>query len=205
MCGKGMNMMKVCGRMLSEARLEKIGAYQSTKGQFTIKYFIFREIGKIPCVVQIFPVLYLNSLCFPCLEKLITKFPVFPVWLPSCYFVCVCAVIFSVCVYVPLYVKEGLKVVSFLLNEVLVKISNYLNTYLSLSCRCSMAISSCFVVWMVACQEYHQVIGWAIIRKNMTLQTWLKFLTNFCFYLLFKMQYNKSQACLQVEGTICKW
>ena len=23
MCGKGMNMMKVCGKMLSEARLEK--------------------------------------------------------------------------------------------------------------------------------------------------------------------------------------
>ena len=43
-------------------------------GQFTIKYFIFRIIWKIPCVVQISPVLYLNSLCFPCLEKVITKF-----------------------------------------------------------------------------------------------------------------------------------
>ena len=29
-----------------------------------------------PCVVQMFPVLYFNSLCFPCLEKLITKFPI---------------------------------------------------------------------------------------------------------------------------------
>ena len=53
------------------------------KGQFTIKYLICREIWKIPCVVQIFPVLYLNSLCFPCLEKVITKFSIFPVpWPP---------------------------------------------------------------------------------------------------------------------------
>ena len=53
------------------------------KGEFTIKYFIFREIWKIPYVVKIFPVLDLNSLYFPCLEKLTTKFPVFPVpWPP---------------------------------------------------------------------------------------------------------------------------
>ena len=53
------------------------------KEQFTTKYLIFREIWKIFCVVQIFPVLYLNSLCFPCLEKVITRFPVFPVpWPP---------------------------------------------------------------------------------------------------------------------------
>ena len=59
--------------------MKKIEVHQSMKGQFTVKYFIFREIWKIPCVVQIFPVLHLNSLCFPCLEKVITKFPVFPV------------------------------------------------------------------------------------------------------------------------------
>ena len=72
----------------SEAR-KKIGVHQLMKGQFTVKYLIFREI---PCVVQIFPVLFLNSLYFPCLEKLMTEFPVslsgkiddripcFPVW-----------------------------------------------------------------------------------------------------------------------------
>ena len=65
----------------SEAR-KKLGIHQSMKGQFTLKYLIFREIWKTPCVVQIFPVLYLNSLCFPCLEKVITKFPVFPVLWP---------------------------------------------------------------------------------------------------------------------------
>ena len=76
-------MLKVCGKMLSEARLEKIGVHQSMNGQFTPKYFIFREIWKIPCVVQLFSVLCLNSLCFSCLEKVITKFPVFPVpWPP---------------------------------------------------------------------------------------------------------------------------
>ena len=36
----------------------------------------------MPCAIQIFPVLYLNALCFPCLEKFITKFPVFPVLWP---------------------------------------------------------------------------------------------------------------------------
>ena len=56
-----MNMMEVCGKMWSEARLEKIGLHQLMKRQFTIKYLIFREIWKIPCVVQIFPVLYQNS------------------------------------------------------------------------------------------------------------------------------------------------
>ena len=55
------------------------------KGKFTINYLIFREIRKIACVDPIFPVLYLNSLCFPCLEKLITKFPVFPVPWPPWY------------------------------------------------------------------------------------------------------------------------
>ena len=66
----------------SKAR-KKFRVHQSMKGKFTTKYLIFREIWKIPCVVQIFPVLYLNSLCFPCLEKLITKFPVFPVPWPA--------------------------------------------------------------------------------------------------------------------------
>ena len=83
--GKSMNMIKGCGKMPSKVRLEKNGVHQSMNGQFTIKYLIFREIWKIPCVGQIFPMLYLNSLCFPCLEKLITKFPVFPVLWPPCY------------------------------------------------------------------------------------------------------------------------
>ena len=80
MCGKSMKMMKVCGKMPSKVRLEKNWGFL---GQFTIKYLIFREIWKIPCVFHIFPVLYLNSPCFPCQEKLIIKFPVFPVpWPP---------------------------------------------------------------------------------------------------------------------------
>ena len=37
-----------------------------------------------PCVSKIFPVLQQNSLCFPCLEKVRTKFPVFPVPWPPC-------------------------------------------------------------------------------------------------------------------------
>ena len=36
-----------------------------------------------PCVSKFFPVSEQNSLCFPCLEKVRTKFPVFPVpWPP---------------------------------------------------------------------------------------------------------------------------
>ena len=78
MCRKGLDMMKVCGKMLSKVRREKNGVHQSTKGQFTIKYLIFREIWKIPCVVQIFrvvpkfPVFSLSGKsdnkipCFPC-------------------------------------------------------------------------------------------------------------------------------------------
>ena len=64
MCRECIKMMKACGKMPSKAWLNKFGVHQSMKGQFTIKYFIFREIWKISCVVQIFPVLYLNSL-FP--------------------------------------------------------------------------------------------------------------------------------------------
>ena len=78
-----MNMMNVCGKMLSKVRLQNIGVHQLMKVKFTIKYLIFRKILKIPCVFQVFPVLYLNSLCFPSLEKLMTKFTVVPVpWLP---------------------------------------------------------------------------------------------------------------------------
>ena len=90
-----MNMMKVCGKMLSKVRLEKIlGTSVDERAiyykilNFTIKYLIFRETWKIPYVVKIFPVLYLNSLCFPCLEKLITKFPVFPGPWPTWSIVC---------------------------------------------------------------------------------------------------------------------
>ena len=42
----------------------------------TEKYF--------PCVSEFFPVSKQNSLCFPCLEKVRTKFPVFPVPWPPC-------------------------------------------------------------------------------------------------------------------------
>ena len=48
---------------LSEAR-KKIGVHQLMKGQFTIKYLMFREIWKIPYVVP--------------------KLPVFPVPWPPC-------------------------------------------------------------------------------------------------------------------------
>ena len=37
-----------------------------------------------PCVSKTFPVLQQNSLCFPCLEKVRAKFPVFPVPWPPC-------------------------------------------------------------------------------------------------------------------------
>ena len=43
--------------------------------KYSKKYF--------PCVSKTFPVLQQNSLCFPYLEKVRTKFPVFPV--PPCY------------------------------------------------------------------------------------------------------------------------
>ena len=77
MCGKRMNLMKVCGKMLNEARLEKIGV-QVNERVIYYKYLNFKEVWKIPCVVKNFPVLYLNSPCFPCLEKVMTKFSVFP-------------------------------------------------------------------------------------------------------------------------------
>ena len=37
-----------------------------------------------PCVSKFFPVSEQNSLCFTCLEKVRTKFPVFPVPWPPC-------------------------------------------------------------------------------------------------------------------------
>ena len=43
-----MNMMKVCGKIPSEARLEKNCCTSVNE------YLLFREIWKIPCVVQIF-------------------------------------------------------------------------------------------------------------------------------------------------------
>ena len=46
--------------------------------KYSQKYF--------PCVSKTFPVLQQNSLCFPCLEKVRTKFPVFPVPWPPCFF-----------------------------------------------------------------------------------------------------------------------
>ena len=59
-------MMKVGGKMPSKMRLEKIGIYQSMKGQFIIKYLNSHK----------FPVFSLSG-------KIDTKFPVFPVpWTP---------------------------------------------------------------------------------------------------------------------------
>ena len=56
----------------------------------TVKYFpcvyIFPCVTKkyFPCVSKFFPVSKQNSLCFPCLENVRTKFPVFPVPWPPC-------------------------------------------------------------------------------------------------------------------------
>ena len=67
-----MSMVKVCGKMPSVARLEKIGVYKSMKEEFTIKYLIFREIWKNSCVVPKFPMFSLSGKidnqipCFPC-------------------------------------------------------------------------------------------------------------------------------------------
>ena len=44
--------------------------------KYSQKYF--------PCVSKTFPVLQQNSLCFPCLEEVRTKFSVFPVPWPPC-------------------------------------------------------------------------------------------------------------------------
>ena len=57
--------MKICGKK----HVFYINEYNQ-------KYF--------PCVSKTFPVLQKNSLCFPCLEKVRPKFPVFPVPWPPC-------------------------------------------------------------------------------------------------------------------------
>ena len=49
--------------MLSEVRLEKNWGASVDGRVIYYKYLIFGEIWKIHRVVQIFPVLYLNSLC----------------------------------------------------------------------------------------------------------------------------------------------
>ena len=56
-----------------------IGVHKSMKGQFTRFFLNFREIWKIPCVVQIFRVVP-KSPMFPCLENVITK-----IWHISCF------------------------------------------------------------------------------------------------------------------------
>ena len=77
MCGENMNTIKVCGKMPRGARI-KIGVHQLMKGQFTIKYLIFREIWKFPYVVQIVPVLYLNYPVFSMSGKIDNQIPCFP-------------------------------------------------------------------------------------------------------------------------------
>ena len=51
-------------------------------------FFYINEYNQkyFPCVSKTFPVLQQNSLCFPCLEKVRSKFPVFPVPWPPCSF-----------------------------------------------------------------------------------------------------------------------
>ena len=46
----------------------------------TVKYFPCVTEKYFPYVSKFFPVSKQNSLCFPCLEKVRTKFPVFPVF-----------------------------------------------------------------------------------------------------------------------------
>ena len=66
--------------MLSKARLKNFEICKEKHvfciNKYSQKYF--------PCVSKTFPVLQQNSLCFPCLEKVRTKFPVFPVPWPPC-------------------------------------------------------------------------------------------------------------------------
>ena len=47
-------------------------------------FAVINTVQNIFSVSKIFPVLQQNSLCFPCLEKVRTKFPVFPVPWPPC-------------------------------------------------------------------------------------------------------------------------
>ena len=71
-------MMKVFGKMQSEARLEKNWCLSVNERAIYYKILHFGEIWKIPCVVHIF------HMCFPCLKKVTTKFLVFPLPCPPC-------------------------------------------------------------------------------------------------------------------------
>ena len=70
-------MMKVCGKMLSKVRLEQNWGESVYKRAIYYKISHFYGNLEIPCVVP-------KSPCFPCLEKVITKLPVFPVPWPPC-------------------------------------------------------------------------------------------------------------------------
>ena len=48
------------------------------KGQFTVKYLIFREIWKIFCDLQIFLVFHLNFPVFSLSRKIDNQIPCFP-------------------------------------------------------------------------------------------------------------------------------
>ena len=48
-------------------------------------FVLINTVKNIFPVSQKFPCVTTNSLCFPCLEKVRTKFPVFPVLLPPCF------------------------------------------------------------------------------------------------------------------------
>ena len=64
-------MTKVCGKMLSEARLEKNWGTSANERTIYYKILHFWEIWKIPCVVPKFPVFPVWKIdnqipCFPC-------------------------------------------------------------------------------------------------------------------------------------------
>ena len=67
--------------MPSEARLKFFLKICKEKHSFCINKYSQKYF---PCVSKTFSVLQQNSLCFPCLEKVRTKFPVFPVPWPPC-------------------------------------------------------------------------------------------------------------------------
>ena len=68
-----MNMMKVCVKMPSEVRLEKIGVHQSIKGQFTIKYLQGGHVladMKFLCFPCVFPVFFIEELTVIVIKKM---------------------------------------------------------------------------------------------------------------------------------------